>query len=289
MPEPWSRIEVELIVEDYFAMLELELRGESFSKAAHRQELIRQLNRRSDGAIEFKHCNISAILCEAGVPFIGGYKPRSNWQSMLADVSLARLVGATGLLAVIAADTTLAPDTLQIEDANLLDAFVSAPEFESRSRVRDDGERPYAVRQPRLGVNFLEREAGFRALGFAGEEFVLRLEQARLVSLGCERLAANIQHVSRTRGDGLGYDILSYETDSRERLIEVKTTKYPKETPFFVSRNEVEVSKLEEDRYQLYRVFAFRKRPRVFTLLGALTASCDLEPESYRARPGRVT
>ena len=40
------------------------------------------------------------------------------------------------------------------------------------------------------------------------------------------RLAARVDRVSETRGDGLGYDVLSFETSGRERLIEVKTTNY---------------------------------------------------------------
>ncbi|BAS06695.1 hypothetical protein AHiyo4_01170 [Arthrobacter sp. Hiyo4] len=44
--------------------------------------------------------------------------------------------------------------------------------------------------------------------------------------------------MSKTRGDGLGYDILSFEESGKERLLEVKTTKSRAETPFFVSRNE---------------------------------------------------
>jgi Protein NO VEIN, C-terminal len=39
----------------------------------------------------------------------------------------------------------------------------------------------------------------------------------------------------------------------RERLVEVKTTAYGRETPFFVTRNEVEVSGKQDDQYFLYR------------------------------------
>jgi hypothetical protein len=78
--------------------------------------------------------------------------------------------------------------------------------------------------------------------------------------------------------------VLSFEADSRERLIEVKTTKHGRETPFFVSQNEVAVSAAEHERYHLYRVFDFRRVARVFSLPGALETSCALEPNSYRAR-----
>ncbi len=41
-----------------------------------------------------------------------------------------------------------------------------------------------------------------------------------------------IEHVSRTQGDGPGYDIVLFETDGRERMIEVKTTAFDAMTPF---------------------------------------------------------
>lgn len=62
MAEDWSRDEVEAIVGDYFAMLRAELAGEVYSKTAHRRALAPLLSGRSDGSIEFKHANISAVL-----------------------------------------------------------------------------------------------------------------------------------------------------------------------------------------------------------------------------------
>ncbi|AQZ53807.1 hypothetical protein Mame_04515 (plasmid) [Martelella mediterranea DSM 17316] len=37
------------------------------------------------GAIEFKNCNISAALIGFGLPYIGGYQPRFNFQMALAE------------------------------------------------------------------------------------------------------------------------------------------------------------------------------------------------------------
>jgi hypothetical protein len=119
----------------------------------------------------------------------------------------------------------------------------------------------------------LEREARNRSLGNAGELFVLNFERARLINLGKEWLAEKVEHTSQTRGDGAGFDILSYEETGADRLIEVKTTKYGRETPFFVSRNELAVSESEASRYYLYRLFGFNVKPRLFTLAGAFSAS----------------
>ena len=132
-------------------------------------------------------------------------------------------------------------------------------------------------------VNYLEQEARNTTLGRAGEEFVVKFEQARLRSLGQSKLADRIEHVSVSRGDGDGFDILSFEQTGTERIIEVKTTKYGRETPFFVTRREVEASHHFLSNYHLYRVFQFREDARLYTLKGAIPDICDLEPTSYIA------
>lgn len=66
MPDSWSNTEVELIVADYFNMLSAELAGEIYSKADHRKNILPLLNVRSEGSIEYKHQNISAVLANLG-------------------------------------------------------------------------------------------------------------------------------------------------------------------------------------------------------------------------------
>jgi hypothetical protein len=142
--------------------------------------------------------------------------------------------------------------------------------------------RPPAIRMP---TNYLEREARNRSLGAAGEMFVLNFEQARLTRAGKEVLAARIEHTSKIRGDHEGYDILSFDESGAERLIEVKTTKYGSETPFFVTNNEVVTSARRSALYQVYRLYTFHRSPRLFVLPGAIGASCDLSPANFIARP----
>jgi hypothetical protein len=80
-------------------------------------------------------------------------------------------------------------------------------------------------------------------------------------------------------------DILSFETNGEERFIEVNTTRYGAMTPFFASRNEVEVSEEHEACYRLYRLFNFRAQPRLFKLAGSLRDSCRLDPVTFSAVP----
>jgi len=60
--QDWTRSEVDLAVADYFAMLNRQLRGDRYSKTEHRRRLNQSIPACSDGSIEFKHQNISAVL-----------------------------------------------------------------------------------------------------------------------------------------------------------------------------------------------------------------------------------
>ena len=51
-------------------------------------------------------------------------------------------------------------------------------------------------------------------------------------------------------------DILSYNEDGTERFIEVKTTKGPEGTDFYISPGELNFSK-ENENFYIYRVYEF--------------------------------
>lgn len=150
-----------------------------------------------------------------------------------------------------------------------------------RQHVATDA-APYRDYAP-VKRDYIAREARNTSLGIAGEEFVVRFEHWRLNQLGMTTLADRVEHVSQTKGDGLGYDVLSFDASGRERFIEVKTTAFGKETPFFVTRNELDFSKDAKDHFVLCRLFEFRQAPRLFALNGALDQHCALDPVTYRA------
>lgn len=281
MAEDWSRQEVEAIVSVYFRMLAQELRGETFSKTVARKELEPFLNNRSEGSIGRKHSNISAVLIELGFPYISGYKPLSNYQRLLYEVVRQRLGGEADLVEAIrtrAEEPIAAPDVMPVD---LLDRLVEPPAREDVRAVHSTiADRP---RPRRLG-NFLEIEARNRKLGAAGEEFAMRFEAERLWRGGHRELADRVEHVARTRGDGEGYDILSFDENGRERCIEVKTTTFGAYTPFFVTRNEVDVSFERADQYYVYRLFNFREDPRLFMVRGDIGSTFSLDAVQFSAR-----
>jgi hypothetical protein len=276
-PTDWSRQEVEAIVDDYLSMLASELAGVPYNKSAHRRALRPRLNSRSEQSIEFKHGNISAVLIESGFPYLLGYKQRSNYQALLVEVVLERVSRSPQLHEIAAADADRPMVVPEVDD--ILKVLTERP------KSKTEPLRVSEAAPPRFTTNYLEREARNRSLGAAGELFVINFERARLISAGREALAGRIEHTAQVRGDHEGFDILSFDVSGEERLIEVKTTKYGVDTPFFVSRNEVVTSERRASRYQLYRLFAFRKDPGLYVLPGAISGSCVLSPSNFLARP----
>jgi hypothetical protein len=80
----WQVDELDLIVADYFDMLAADLSGQPYVKSQHNAALSIRIGR-SRGSVEFKHENISAVLEMLGMPWIPGYKPRSNYQGAIFD------------------------------------------------------------------------------------------------------------------------------------------------------------------------------------------------------------
>lgn len=281
MPTDWSREEVEATVADYFAMFELDLSGIPYNKTEHRNRLLRFLNNRSASAVEWKHQNISAVLHDLGFPCIPGYKPRSNFQNLLFEVVEDRLRLHREVAEIVKNQVVLPASKPELGD--ILATLVDAPRMDNhmknfpRAAVKD---------KPRIrkGTDYLALESQNRQLGAAGEQFVLQFEIERLYRAGKGDLASRVERVSETRGDGLGYDVLSFEMSGRERLIEVKTTAYGPMTPFFVSQNEVAVSHEISEQYCVYRAFSFRRDPKLFIKRGALDQNFTLDAVQFLAR-----
>ena len=277
----WSRIEVEAAVAAYGEMLRLELLNSQFNKK-QRNTYLQGLIGRSAGSIEFKHQNISAILNNAGFPYITGYKPRGNFQGLLEDVVTERLL-ENAELNILAAAAVARENFAAPGHADLLTIKVEPP----KGHVGSSGifSRVADARQLQTKRNYLEIEGRNAALGLAGEKLVMNYEHERLWRAGYRHLADKIEHVALSKGDHLGYDILSFEESGQERLIEVKTTQFGPMTPFFATRNEVNVSIELADHYQLYRVFSFEKDTKLFTLEGAIGKHCELTPITFSAVP----
>ena len=71
-------------------------------------------------------------------------------------------------------------------------------------------------------IDFNKKNKNRKIIGDKREFFVLEHEKDKLIKIGREDLANHIEHISKTQGDGNGYDIKSYDKDGNEIFIEVK-------------------------------------------------------------------
>jgi hypothetical protein len=272
--QDWTAEEVETTVQDYFEMLRKEAAGQPYSKSNHNEQLRSTLITRSKASIELKHQNISAVLDQLGLPYIRGYKPRSNLQELLRQTVVKYVSQHQTILATVMDDleAQVAPG-----EQKFLGALVDPPKIESPSVQR---KRPRSARK----FDYAQRDEHNRQLGYNGEAWTMAFETARLTQAGRHDLVSKIDWVSDRLGDGTGYDILSFEDDDQARFVEVKTTNGGSLTPFIVTRNEVEFSEECEDAFCLYRIFEFSSKPQLFILRGTLPSNLELEALDYRAR-----
>ena len=273
MPRDWSRDEVDATVADYFEMLAAELAGAPYSKAEHRRGLQTRLDGRTKGAVEFKHGNISAVLCQMGLPYIIGYKPAPHYQGLLADavheVVRARAHDVTGWVR----------------------SFLKRPVSQSPPAEVDVPRLPKA--DPRLHPPHIHpmafSDAERAKLGQVGEAIMYEVERDRVRARLGSALADRVVWASKTEGDGLGYDIRSFDVEAAEQsgaparlLVEVKTTTQGAVFPFYMSENERRVAWEAADRYVVRRLFDVYRKPRFFSLRGPALRECRLEPTAYR-------
>jgi hypothetical protein len=266
---PWNDDELDAIVADYFSMLRAELSRQQYVKSHHSAVLMEQIGR-THRSVEFKHQNISAVLEEMGLPWIVGYKPKRNYQ--------ASIFGAIDRYLSSNEDVVyqqLPPKVLAVaDDASI---FVEVP------KLQPPADRPWQLERLVRKFDPVERDLRNRSLGRAGEEFVLEIERKRLEKLQRLDLLKKIRWVSAEEGDGAGYDILSFEPDGRERLIEVKTTNGAARTPFFLSENERQRAAASAESWRLYRVHSFVQNPRIFLIAPPLNEMLNLRPDTWRA------
>lgn len=152
---PWSAGEVEATIATYRQMLVAELSGQSSNKRALNRALMIQLDGRSASAIEFKHCNISAVLRDANCPYVDGYKPRSNYQQSLVEAVEGLLLRSelVDRAARLAADLPVIDTTGIVDERIIVEPPRTTPPQQGVREFRAD----YSVRPPQKR-DYLARE-----------------------------------------------------------------------------------------------------------------------------------
>lgn len=176
---------------------------------------------------------------------------------------------------ILTAAGTLAPDTLpadiaaQTADAvEFIEEEITVPAgqtfvYEERTAPAAAAHAPRQNRPAeRRGrhVDHVRAQRNRIAIGKAGEKAAFEYEKQRLRRLGHEELAQRVEWVAETQGDGLGYDVHSFDVvngQAEDRYIEVKTTTGAINKPFDVTLNEVEFSSENPESFVLFRIFEF--------------------------------
>jgi hypothetical protein len=264
----WTDKELDLIVADYFSMLDSELLRTPYDKTQHRRALMSLIDR-SNSSIEFKHHNISAVLQQLDLPWINGYKPRAHFQKTIVD-AIDRYI-------------SLHPTAQHPE--NLVNGLTERPQLfvESPPTLAPKALRPEIIERLVRKFNPAERDFRNRKLGYDGEEMILKFEHERLRQIDRPDLARKIRWISKEDGDGAGYDILSFDHKGEERFLEVKTTVGSQTAPFYLTRNELSFSNERPKEFRICRLYDFSKKPKMFELAPPLQKFVRLEPLSFEA------
>ena len=205
---------------------------------------------------------------------------------------------------ILTAVGTLAPDTLP---ADIATQTIDAVEF-IEDEITIPAEQTFVYEEqpvPTLAVyapqpnrpterrgrhiNHVRAQQNRIAIGKAGEKAAFEYEKRRLHLLGHEELAQRVEWVAETQGDGLGYDIHSFDVvDDRvvDRYIEVKTTTGAINKPFDVTLNEMEFSSENPESFVLFRIFEFSLRSNnihFYKVLGSLADHFCLSATNYLA------
>lgn len=270
---PWSDLENDAIVADYMTMLADDLTARAYSKAEHNRAL-QQLIGRGRGSIEYKHQNISAVLKGLGEAWVEGYKPAFNFQTSLVDAVERWLDQRPGWYSPRPAGVALST----VHDAPAL--WIGTAPTLSNAPPPDEADQ-----MARIARRFdaAERDHRNRELGRAGEARMVDHERASLLAAGRDDLSRKVRWVSEEDGDGLGYDIASFEPNGVERLIEVKTTNGWERTPFHISRNEVAVANERQHDWHLIRLWDFARAPKAFAIRPPLERHVALTPTNFIA------
>jgi hypothetical protein len=271
-----------------------ELKQFLLSKESRKQHdainyLTTKLNK-SNKAVRLKMHHISSILVNSDLPYLEYFSPIPcaeigliDWNETQALKTLLvekfndpRFVEFLSSLSDKKDYPTNIEDSLQIESPPEIDVFehLEVPE------------QPSLKIRPK--IDYIEREIRNTKLGEAGETWVINFEKKKLVEAGLAQLSNKIVWASKEIGDGLGYDIISYDTDGSKIYIEVKTTSLGKYSAFYLSQKEIEASSALGTRFVIYRIFDFDRSTKFFKVGNNLKDTLDLVATTFRATPRRT-
>lgn len=134
-------------------------------------------------------------------------------------------------------------------------------------------------------VDYIKQAKEQHGVGLKGEQLALQIEKERLLSLGIDP-DLYLKHLSII-SDSYGYDIQSVDLRNGKLVdifIEVKTTKDIKDTAFFISKKELDVSVEKHDQYRIFRIYDITSLyPKYYFADGPITENFNINPVTYSA------
>jgi hypothetical protein len=133
-------------------------------------------------------------------------------------------------------------------------------------------------------VNFIQNGVDNKRIGDLGELWVMKYEIEKLKQVGLHNLVDKIKHTAKNEGDGTGYDIQSFNESGQKIFIEVKTTKGGENSTFYITRTELERSKIEKENFYLYRLYNYNEdndTADILIIKGDLSNLCEF-PTTYK-------
>lgn len=175
--------------------------------------------------------------------------------------------------------------------AKTLDKYMPIRDINKKAiKVKKGDSKPIKynkIMQPKIydKIDYIDKAREDLQIGAAGEELALIIERDRLISLNLDP-NKYIKWISK-ESDSYGYDLESvdFRDDKLVKIfIEVKTTKDIKDTPFFVSKNQVNISKIKKKQYRILRIFDIASIiPKYYFADGEIEENFHLDPVTYSA------
>jgi len=135
-------------------------------------------------------------------------------------------------------------------------------------------------------IDYLEQAKDNYQTGLKGEQIALEIERNRLLDLHLDP-DLYIKWCS-IESDNFGYDIESVDFISgqlKKIYIEVKSTKDIVDTTFYVSKNELQVSREKDKQYRVFRVFDITSMtPKYYYVDGQFEENFFIDPYTYTAK-----
>ncbi|NLN50746.1 MAG: DUF3883 domain-containing protein, partial [Acholeplasmataceae bacterium] len=221
--------------------------------------------------------SLAALIHEYNeiVDYIGN----KSYDDVIENISPSELL-ITSDLALEEIDNILKTEYVEARDVIITPIKVEKGERRSN--------KYHLISQPKRykKIDYLLKAKEDHVTGLKGENVALKLERERVQNLNLDP-DIYVKYVAGI-SDNFGYDIESVELKNGKIIktyIEVKTTKDIKDTNFYVSKNELDVSIQKKEQYKVFRIYDIMSTmPKYYIAEGQIEDNFYLDPVTFSAR-----